>query len=747
MKRLLLFAFILPIVPIFGQESLPESLLTVERTRLSGEFKTVEPSVDWREDGTLLLLEPSSEPCGGNDILAVDPVTQERQILVRATELVPQDSPVSLAVEHFDFSRSGNKVLLLTNSQKVWRQETRGDYWVFDRTSRRLQKLGVDAKPSSLMFAKFSPGEQHVAYARENDLFVENLDSGRGVRLTDSGGDRFVNGTFDWVYEEEFDLRDGFRWSPDGKKIAFWQLDTSREGRQTLIDNTGSLYPTVRQFPYPKAGTPNAASRIGVVAIDAPERECWVPLPGDPSEHYIVSCDWLCEENTLLIRQMNRLQNELRFFSVSEKDGFQRPENFWTETDPAWIDLTELHRLSDGNRFVFASERDGWNHLYWIDRRDPDSLRLLTPGNWDVIEVLGFDGGGEVPESGIYFSASPQNATQQYLYRAALDGSEVRRITPPGRPGTHTYEISPDGRLAYHTESRFGSPPVCELVRLPSHETVRIESDNAELREKLARLQLGRTEMFSIRIEDGTSLDGWCIEPVNFDPTKKYPLLLYVYGEPAGQTVLDRWGGEQYLWFQMLAQKGYFVMSFDNRGTPAPKGRDWRKSVFRQVGVLGPKDQAAALREVLKQRPYLDADRVGIWGWSGGGSMSLHAIFQYPDLYKTAVAIAPVTDERYYDTIYQERYLGLPQENPEAYRNSSPITYAEGLRGNLLLVHGTADDNTHYQAFELLLDELIRRNKTFSMMSYPNRTHSLSEGSGTRRHFWNLITNYLLEKL
>jgi dipeptidyl-peptidase-4 len=328
-----------------------------------------------------------------------------------------------------------------------------------------------------------------------------------------------------------------------------------------------------------------------------------------------------------------------------------------------------------------------------------------------------------------------------------LDSSVTERVTPEDQPGTHRYQISPDGRWAVHHWSSLDQPPRVELVRLPSHERVRTLEDNQALRDKLAKLRLGESEFFRVDIGGGVQLDGWCLTPPKLDPKGKYPLLIYVYGEPAGQTVRDRWGGKGGLWHRMLAQRGYVVMSFDNRGTPAPRGRAWRKVVYRQIGILAPTEQAAALKQVLKERAYLDAERVGIWGWSGGGSMSLNAIFKYPQLYATAMAVAPVPNQRYYDTIYQERYMGLPDDNVEGYLQGSPINFADQLEGNLLLVHGTGDDNCHYQVTELLIDELIRHEKPFTMMAYPNRTHSIREGAGTTLHLRRLLTRYLEENL
>ena len=347
----------------------------------------------------------------------------------------------------------------------------------------------------------------------------------------------------------------------------------------------------------------------------------------------------------------------------------------------------------------------------------------------------------------LYFIASPDNPAQRFLYRIGLDGKGLKRLSPANQPGSHSYNISPDAQWAVHSFSSFADPPASNFIKLAAHKTVRGLESNKGLREKLGKLKQPATEFFRVKIADDVEVDAYAVLPPDLDKTKKYPLLVYVYGEPAGQTVVDRWGGSGGMWHRMLAQQGYIVMSFDNRGTTAPRGNAWRKCVYRQVGILAAEDQATAVKQVLKDRPYIDAKRVGVWGWSGGGSMTLNAMFKFPDLYHTGISIAPVPNQRLYDTIYQERYMGLPKDNTEGYKNGSPITYAKQLKGKLLLIHGTADDNVHYQGMEKLIDELIAHNKKFEMLSYPNRTHSIREGKNTALHLRMVMTDFLKNNL
>jgi dipeptidyl-peptidase-4 len=390
-----------------------------------------------------------------------------------------------------------------------------------------------------------------------------------------------------------------------------------------------------------------------------------------------------------------------------------------------------------------VSERDGWRHVYRVSRSG-EKVKPVTRGEFDAISIESINEKG----GWIYYIASPKNPAQRYLYRSRIDGrGKPGRLTPLSLTGTHRYQISPDSKWAFHTYSSFGNPATTDLVRLPSHQKVRTLVDNTVLKNKVKALQRQAVEFFRVDIGEGVLLDCWCMKPPDFDPAKKYPVLFYVYGEPWGQTVLDRWGGNGYLWHLMLTQQGYLVMSVDNRGTSSPRGRLWRKSIYRQIGILASTDQAAALKAIIKKFPYVDASRVGIWGWSGGGSMSLNMIFRYPDLYHTAMAIAFVSNQRFYDSIYQERYMGLPKDNEEGFKNGSPITHAHRLKGNLLIIHGTGDDNCHYQSFEALVNELIAHNKYFTMMSYPNRSHGIYEGENTTRHLYELLTRYLKDNL
>jgi dipeptidyl-peptidase-4 len=577
---------------------------------------------------------------------------------------------------------------------------------------------------------------------------------GRGERRRDAPDLRrlatIINGTADWVYEEELSVRDGFRWCPDGRDIAFWRFDSSGVGEFSLIDDTDTLYPVVTKIPYPKAGTTNSAVKIGIVSASggAPR---WVALPGDPRDNYAAAMDWV-DDSQVAIQQLNRLQNTDDVWLADRATG--EVKRMLREQDQAWVDVVDDWRWLPGNReMLWLSERDGWRHAYAAPR-DGSAPRLLTPGEFDLAEVVGVDEKGGL----LYFISSPGDATRRYLYRARLDGKGApERVSPASvapqsgarseGAGTHAYKISPDGRFAVHTYSTFDRPPAIDLVRLPSHERVRVLEDNAKVAAAAAEWTRPSTEFFRVDIGNGVSLDGWMMKPERFDASKKYPLVMYVYGEPAGAEVVDKWGGDRPLFHRALTDAGYVVACVDNRGTPSLKGRAWRKMVYGAVGVLATEDQTAAVKALLASRPYLDPERVASWGWSGGGSMTLNLLFRSPDVYKVGMSVAPVPDQTLYDTIYQERYMGLPQQNADGYRKGSPINFAEGLKGKLLLVHGSGDDNVHYQGSERLINRLIVLEKPFDFMVYPNRTHSINEGEGTSFHLHARLARYLLENL
>ncbi len=703
----------------------------------------------WIRGGTAFTtLEASVAAPGSREIVENDTATGKKTVVVSVAQLTPaKEKP--LTIFDYRWSEDSQKLLIFTAAKRVWRFPTRGDYWVLDRKSGKLKKLGGDAPASSLMFAKFNADATLVAYVRASNLYVEDLSSGAIKQLTKDGSTTLINGTSDWVYEEELNLRDGFRWSRDGKSLAFWQFDTTGVEQFALINNTDTLYPKITNIPYPKAGEKNSSVRVGVVAVSGGDPQ-WIKIPGDARENYIFRMSW-ARDGKLLVGQLNRRQDDAILFSANPEDGTVK--EIFRDHDDAWVDIAESQGVrggteafdwfNNGKNFVWLSERDGWRHAYSVSR-EGGTPALITRGAQDVMSFNSIDPAGKW----LYFTAADKDTTQRFLFRSPVDHEGApMRLTPAEQAGSHSYDVSPDCRWAFHTRSSFDSPAVIELVSLPEHKVIRVLEENATLRANVASSVDPPVEFIRVPVGDGETLDGWMIKPRGFDPTKKYPLIVHVYGEPANTTVVDRWQGSNGLFHRALAAEGYIVASFDNRGTPAPKGRAWRKSIYGQVGVLSAQDQTNAVFALARQHAYIDLSRVGVWGWSGGGSNTLNMMFRSPDLFRVGVSVAPVPDQKLYDTIYQERYMGLPTTNAEGYRAGSPINFAASLRGNLLIVHGSGDDNVHFQGTQKLINVLIEKGKQFEMMEYPNRSHGISEGTGTSLHVHSLIARYFLEHL
>ncbi|MBS1660827.1 MAG: S9 family peptidase [Bacteroidetes bacterium] len=686
--------------------------------------------VKWTKDGKgYYALEEGS-------IVRYDLPAFQKTTVVQAADFK------SMAVQGYSFSEDGKTVLIYTNSKKVWRANTRGDYWVLDVASHSLKQLGKGRPASSLMFAKLSPDGTKAAYVSEHNVYVEDLASGAISPLTTDGTFRMINGTFDWAYEEEFGCRDGFRWSPDSKRIAYWQLDANKIRNFLMIDNTDSLYPFTIPVEYPKAGEDPSPTKVGVVDI-ATAKTVWMQVPGDSRQHYIPRMEWADNSTEVILEQLNRKQNEAKIFICNAGTGaateiYKENDNAWIDVKGRWSDgIDGWDWLNGGKEFLWVSEKDGWRHIYRMSR-DGKKETLLTKGNYDMIRSSAVDEKGGY----VYFTASPDNATQAYLYRVPLDGKgTLQLVSPAGQKGTHNYSVSPGAQFATHNFSNHLFESVSEWVSLPKHTSIKVNP---------AMGGGGRgprypVTMFQVTTDDNVTLDGWMVLPKDFDSTKKYPVLFMVYTEPASATVKDVAGGAgTRLYAGDIAADGYIQISLDGRGTPSPKGAAWRKSIYRKIGIINIRDQAMAARKIMQWK-YVDTSRIAVHGWSGGGSTTLNLLFQYPEIYKTGIAIAPVANQLLYDNIYQERYMGLPQENREDFVNGSPLAHAKNLRGNLLIVHGTGDDNVHYQGTEMLINELVKNDRKFQIMVYPNRTHAISEGEGTSLHLSHLFTSYLRE--
>ncbi len=674
----------------------------------------------------------------GGNIARIDPRTDAQTVLVSKEQLTPAGASAPLQLQSFQYSPNGSQVLLFANTEKVWRYKTRGDYWLFSPANGKLVQLGKGLPAQSLMFAKFSPDGKNVAYVSEHNIFCEDVNTGLVRKLTQDGSRKLINGTFDWVYEEEFGCRDGFRWSPDSRSIAFWQVDATKIRDYYMLNTTDSVYSRIIPVEYPKVGEAPSPVRIGVVTINGGIIR-WMDIPGDPQQHYITRMEWSGPQE-LVVQQLDRKQQESKLMYCKTSDG--TAITFWAENDDAWVDMNTdnpvgWNWINKGQEFLWVSEKDGWRHLYKISR-DGKQVTDITPGNYDIASVVAID----EPGNAVYFMASPTNPTQRYLYKVRLTSPrpEPELISPASLKGVHAYEISPNGKLARHRFSNYQTRYISEWVSLPDHKALNAaKSITANIKADPTM----NVEYVKIITEDKVELDAWIHKPANFNPAKKYPVVFYVYGEPAATTTDDAYGNHSnFLYNGDMAEDGYVQVGVDNRGTPTLKGAAWRKSIYRKIGELNIRDMAMGAKKIL-ELPYMDKNRVAVWGWSGGAASTLHLLSRYPELFQTGIAIAAVTNQLNYDNIYQERYMGLPQENREDFIKGSPITYVKNLKGNLLYIHGTGDDNVHYSNAEQLINELVKYNKHFDLMIYPNRSHNISEGAGTQTHLSETYTRFL----
>ncbi len=652
------------------------------------------------------------------------------EILVDAGKLKDPVTKKLINVEDYVFSNDESKVLLCSESEPIYRYSEKSTWYIYDRKEQSVNRLSQGGKQR---LAEFSPDASAVAFVRDNNLFVRLLSQEQELQLTTDGSwGHIINGSTDWVYEEELDLTQAFAWSPDGKKIAYLKFDESQV-KEFAFAEYDTLYPTQFRYKYPKAGEANSVVTAWV--YDLPSGNTVQLDAGPEKDQYIPRLYWSHDSRNVILFRLNRLQNKLDVLLADPNSGQSRVG--WSESNKYYVDITNnFYLLKDNKHFLWLSERDGYNHI-WRFTFDSKDEKLLTPGRWDVITINAVD----EQNKKIYYTGSAINPMEQELYVIPLSGGEAELLTK--KPGVTSTTFTRGNKYFIARWSDANTPPETSLHR-PDGSKVRVLADNTELLQKMRREGFTQKFFFNFTTTEGVALNGWMMRPANFDSTRKYPVLMYVYGGPNSQTVKNSWGSYDYLWYQMLTQKGYIVVSVDGRGTGA-RGEQFRKCTYLRLGDLETTDQVETAR-FLGGLSYVDPQRIGIWGWSYGGYMTNLCLTRGADYFKMGIAVAPVTNWRFYDNIYTERFMRTPQENPDGYDDNSPINYAPMLKGKLLLIHGGSDDNVHMQNTMEMVLALTEAGKQFEMQIYPNKNHSIL-GARTRLHLYERMTDYILKNL
>ena len=681
--------------------------------------------------------------------------------LVKSEQLIPEGDTAAISMNSFTFSPDESKILFATAKEHIYRHSFRSEYYIFDLNTGKLRRLSKGGKQQ---VATFSPDSKKIGFVRKNNLFYVDLEKDLEIQITTDGRkNHIIYGTTDWVYEEEFSFIQGFHWSPDSKKIALYRFDESKVKTYSFPKYTG-LYPEQYTYKYPKAGERNSIVDIYIYNLEHKEKKRSFPPPppgigdnglpmlpglfgndlsnmvkvdlGKEKDIYVPRIKWTKDPEQLAVYKMNRLQNELTILLADVKTGKTKP--LYHEKNKYYIEITDdLYFTDDGKHFLITSEKSGYNHIYLYSMEGKE-IRQVTRGNWDVTEFSGYDS----KKKRVYYVSAERGPLYRDVYRIQLDGKNKKRLSE--KAGTNEPGWNRNFTYYVNTYSAADTPPVF-TINDANGKIIRTLEDNAAFKNKLKDYHFVPKEFFTFKTEDGVELNAWMIKPYDFDGNKKYPLLMYFYGGPGSQTVRDEWGYSQYFWFQYLAQNGIIVVSVDNRGTGA-RGEEFKKMTYKQLGKYETIDQIASAKH-FGSLPYIDKDKIAVFGWSFGGYLSSLCITKGADVFNSAVAVAPVTNWRYYDNIYTERYMQRPQDNPSGYDDNSPINFVDKLEGNYLLIHGTADDNVHFQNTVEMVKALTAANKKFDLMIYPDSNHGIYTGRNTRYHLFSTITDFLFEHL
>ncbi len=647
------------------------------------------------------------------------------EVLVAGNDLKIDDKKV--AINDYSFSADESKLLISSNEEQIYRYSNKADYYVYDLSSKALSKLHDGAKQ---MYATFSPLANKVAFVKENNLYYKDLTSGSTIQITNDGEkNKIINGASDWVYEEELVLVQAFQWSPDGKKIAFYKFDESNV-KEWLMKMYGDLYPREERFKYPKAGEDNSKVEVYVYHLDS-KKTVKTIIPN--SYEYISRINWTNDSKHIALQTLNRHQNHLEIYLSDVVTG--ESKSIYKETNERYIEVPTTEFLKTKDQFIITSEKDGFNHIY-LYNINGDLVNQVTKGNWDVTDFYGVD----EKRGLVYYQSAETSSLERHVYSIKINGSGKKQLTTKSGHNDADFSTTLKYFINYNTDAN--SPHFITLNDNTGNQK-RVLIDNEDLKNRMEVVNISKKEFLKVKV-NGEELNAWMIKPKNFDENKKYPLFMFVYGGPGSQTVEDSWGSFNYFWFQHLASLGYMVVSVDNRGTGA-RGEAFKKLTYKQLGKYETEDQIAAAK-YFATLPYIDGSRIGIFGWSYGGYMSSLCLTKGADVFKMAIAVAPVTNWRYYDNIYTERYMQTPQENADGYDNNSPINHIDKMKGEYLLIHGMADDNVHFQNATEMTTALVKANKQFEQFSYPNKNHGIY-GGNTRLHLYHLMTNFIKKNL
>lgn len=695
-----------------------------------GTFSTSSvANIEWMSDGE--FYSSLNHTNKGTEIRKNSILKENFEVLV-TDKLLHEAYPESGSIEKYQFSRDEDKLLLQTNFEKIWRRSSKANYYIYDLFTEDFKKLTKSEEKQQ--YAELSPQGERVAFVQNNNIYWVDLESGKETAITSDGKENYIiNGAADWVYEEEFGFAKAWFWSPDGNKIAFYRFDES-DVNDFYMTSWSNLYPEQVTYKYPKAGEKNSDVQIGIYDLES-DKTVWVELSESDYE-YIPRVNWTQDPEKLALRVMNRHQNKQDLLIADADNG--RVKTIFTEENDTWIDVhDDLHFLQNQREFIYVSEQDGYNHIYLYDING-NEIRQITNGEWEVTELVGID----EQENLIYYVSAEESPIERHIYTIGMDGRGKTKLS--SKAGWNSINMSPDFRFFIHIHSDVNNPPTYALRKFNGEE-VRVLEENEGVRKKLRDYSLPNTEFMELELEEAGSLNALMIKPPDFDSAEKYPMLVYVYGGPGSQTVVNSYRmGHTQLWHYFLASQGYIVVSIDGRGTGG-RGRDFEKQVYKRLGELEIADQIEASSD-LAELEYVDSERIGIWGWSYGGYMSTLALAEGNDIFSAAIAVAPVTNWRYYDTIYTERYMQTPEENEAAYDKYAPVNLAGKMKGDYLIIHGTGDDNVHFQHTMKMIDALVQQNIQFQTMIYPDRNHGIS-GGNTRLHLYRLMTDFILKKL